>query len=801
MASMFKERATPLSLIDAGAGVGSLSAAYMVQACGWKNKPSEVTVTAYEIEPVLIEYLQRTLDECKDACGQSGVKFEYEIIRRDFIAASVALLKDRALLGMPRKFNSAIVNPPYQKIKSSSDTRKLLRSVGIEASNLYTAFLSLLVRMLEPDGELVAIVPRSFCNGPYFRSFRLSFLKLMTIRRVHLFESREQAFQEDNVLQENVILYAVKATSPSGKVLVSSSAGPDDEDVTIREIAHEELVHPDDPDGFIHIIPDELGNQFKRKMDELKIPLEKLGMKISTGRVVDFRAKELLRKAHEKRVFPLIYPAHFSNGYILWPGKARVKPKFNALAAVPEADDVLVPAGFYVLVRRFSAKEERRRVVAAVYSPDLVRAKRVGFENHLNYYHRNGGGLPRDLAKGLAAFLNSTLLDQYFRQFSGHTQVNATDLRSIKYPSTDILRSLGTKIGDAFPSQDELDRIVMEELNLMSTNSGRESLDPIKAKQKIKEALEILQALSLPRAQRNDRSALTLLALLDLKPNDPWSKASAPLRGITEMMDYFRDHYGKTYAPNTRETVRRQTIHQFLQEGLVQINPDAPKAINSPKTTYRIDVTALDLLRTYGTANWATSLKSFLETAQNLQRLSVKERQMTLIPVTLLDGRRVRLSGGGQNALIKKVLEGFCPRFTPGGTIVSIGDAGEKLKIDWPTYLKELGVSIDKHGKMPDVVVHFKEKNWLVLIEAVTSHGPIDIKRHNELKELFGTSSAGLVFVTAFETRKDMSKFLSQIAWETDVWTADSPTHLVHFNGERFLGPYEDSGIKTRSLT
>jgi adenine-specific DNA-methyltransferase len=197
------------------------------------------------------------------------------------------------------------------------------------------------------------------------------------------------------------------------------------------------------------------------------------------------------------------------------------------------------------------------------------------------------------------------------------------------------------------------------------------------------------------------------------------------------------------------------------------------------------------LFQTYGSYEWGGNLKPYLEGTGALKRLQARERAMTLIPVTLLNGAEFTLSGGGQNVLIEKIIIEFCHRFTPGGTIVYLGDAGNKFQVDGLAYLRTLGVEIDKHGKMPDVIVHFTQKNWLVLIEAVTSHGPIDIKRYNELKGLFRPSHAGLVFVTAFETRKAMMKYLSQIAWETEVWLAEAPSHIIHFNGERFLGPYE----------
>lgn len=308
----------------------------------------------------------------------------------------------------------------------------------------------------------------------------------------------------------------------------------------------------------------------------------------------------------------------------------------------------------------------------------------------------------------------------------------------------------------------------------------------------VDEALDILRALNVPMEQQNERSALTLLALLGITPQKPWSEAEAPMLGITEMMNVFRDRFGKRYAPNTRETVRRFTIHQFVQIGLVVANPDDPRRpVNSPDNRYQVAPTLLKLARTYGSAAWNASLTGFLRSAESLGKLQPKEREMVLLPVKLPGGKKLSLTAGGQNELVKKIVEEFCPRFTPGGVIAYLGDTGQKHRHVEAGYLEQLGVEIDEHGKMPDVVVHLTEKNWLVLIEAVTSHGPIGLKRHNELKILFGTARAGLVFVTAFLTRRAMTRYLADIAWETEVWVAEAPSHIIHFNGERFLGPYE----------
>lgn len=308
---------------------------------------------------------------------------------------------------------------------------------------------------------------------------------------------------------------------------------------------------------------------------------------------------------------------------------------------------------------------------------------------------------------------------------------------------------------------------------------------------KIEATLTVLQALGLPREQQNDRSALTLLALLGLKPTTPWSKASNPLMGITPMMEFFASHYGKKYAPNTRETVRRFTVHQLEQAGLVVKNPDNPsRPVNSPDNVYQIEAAALELLRSFGSPQWEDCLHDYSKMRTKLCKQNAVERDMHLIPVILPNGRKIELSLGGQNLLIKEIITSFCPRYTPGGEVIYIGDAGDKFLVWEKQRLSDVGVIVDEHGKMPDLVIYHKVKDWLILIEAVTTHGPVNAKRHRELTEWFKTSKVGLVFVTAFMDCRSMARYLGDIAWETEVWVAETPSHLIHFNGERFLGPY-----------
>jgi len=307
----------------------------------------------------------------------------------------------------------------------------------------------------------------------------------------------------------------------------------------------------------------------------------------------------------------------------------------------------------------------------------------------------------------------------------------------------------------------------------------------------IEAALQILASLGLPRAQQNERSALCLLALLDLTPGKAWAKAKNPLIGITPIMDWARERYGKDYAPNTRETVRRQSMHQFVDAGLALYNPDKPdRPVNSPKAVYQIEPAAMALLRTFGTRKWHDNLTAYLAERETLAARYAKEREQNRVPVEIAPGKRITLSPGEHSELIRAIIEDFAPRFAPGSILVYAGDTGDKWGYFDAALLTELGVKLDSHGKMPDVVLHYIEKNWLLLVESVTSHGPVDGKRHAELAKLFSGSMAGLVYVTAFPNRALMSRHLVEIAWETEVWVADGPSHLIHFNGARFLGPY-----------
>ncbi len=471
MASMIEANADKVRILDAGAGIGSLFSAAVEHFCSRKRKPESIEVVAYEIDSALCEYLVDTIQACTEACNRVGVRFSAEVRREDFLERTADTFDGELFGERPHEFDVAIQNPPYYKINVDSKVRRTLKRLGIETSNIYTGFLAATVKLLNPGGELVAITPRSFCNGTYFRGFRRWFLDNMAIRRIHTFESRQKAFKEDAVLQETVIFRSVRGAKPKA-IEITSNNGPDDYLVKSRPTEYENVVEPSDPEHFIRIQQNDLAGQVSDRFSQFQATLADLGVQVSTGRVVDFRAKGALRKTAGDGTVPLIYPMHFENGYITWP-KENTK-KHNAIVASAETTDVLVPNDTYVLVKRFSAKEERRRIVAAIHDPKRVKCKLVGFENHLNYFHHNGRGLKPAFARGLTVFLNSTLVDQYFRQFSGHTQVNATDLRNMKYPSREQLTRIGSMLGNGFPDQDAIDQLVSKELLTMA-----DDVDPV----------------------------------------------------------------------------------------------------------------------------------------------------------------------------------------------------------------------------------------------------------------------------------------------------------------------------------
>jgi len=427
---VFLPESGKIRILDPGAGSGILSAA-LVQRIVSERPDLHAEIVAIEKDPSVIPHLQRVVRTCENVDRQ---RFNTMVINADFLLDSVGL---GATLELD-SFDVVIQNPPYGKLGVSSQARKAMRAFGVDVPNLYAAFLALSVNLLADNGQLVAITPRSFCNGPYFQEFRKYLLNSISLNRIHIFDSRSSVFAEGGVLQENIIFAGVR--NGERKTVELSESQDHTSQITSNTVAYSQVVRPGDPHQFVRLVSSDADTETAEQMALQPCTLSDLGIQVSTGRVVDFRSKHALRNTAIPGAHPLVYPGNLRSGEVKWPLEIK-KPQWF----LPENEtdkSLLLPDGWYVAVKRFSAKEEKRRIVAATWTP-TEKYPHIAFENHLNVYHINARGLDAELAKGLTAWLNSSLVDKYFRTFSGHTQVNATDLRTLRYPSETTLRLLG----------------------------------------------------------------------------------------------------------------------------------------------------------------------------------------------------------------------------------------------------------------------------------------------------------------------------------------------------------------------
>lgn len=438
MANLFDDNASKVKLLDCGAGIGSLSISAI------KKLKNISLADLWEIDPIMQEQLEMNMH---------SMDVHFSIYAKDFIFGAV----ENILSGNGERYTHAIINPPYKKISSSSEHRKELRKAGIETVNLYSAFLALTIMLMEKGGQIVAIIPRSFCNGPYYKPFREILLKECSIEHIHVFESRNKAFKDDDVLQENIIIKIGKGRQQN-HVVISKSNDHEFHDYNENQVQFSDVVKTNDSELFIHIPTDEQ----QTDNNIFQVSLSELGLNVSTGPVVDFRMKPYLEQQPTDGAVPLLYPHHFVDGQFQYP-KEHKKP--NAIMVSPESQKWLMPNdGYYVIVKRFSAKEEKRRVVAYIVNPDEIGKQWIGFENHWNVFHIKKHGFDKETAMGLACFLNSTILDDHFRVFSGHTQVNATDLKNMHYPPMEILHELG-KSYQTKMNQEQVDTLLAGVMN------------------------------------------------------------------------------------------------------------------------------------------------------------------------------------------------------------------------------------------------------------------------------------------------------------------------------------------------
>ncbi|MBR0318497.1 MAG: N-6 DNA methylase [Spirochaetia bacterium] len=431
MSSLFPVTDKKIKLLDPGAGIGILSCSFMERIIKEKWNTPDIHISAYDIDSSVYPELKENLAIASSAFKNS----DYEIFSEDFLEKTSFEYSWKT----NETYTHVIMNPPYKKILTNSKERQLTRIFGLETVNLYSAFMGAAISLTEDNGYIVAIVPRSFCNGLYYKPFRDFILTNCSIKHIHLFESRDKAFKEEAVLQENIIIMLQKNTKQED-VRISYCNDDSFEGLIEFTVPFNQILYDDDKEKYFNI-------PTKKQVDKEKVinysNLKDLNINVSTGPIVDFRIKHLLLKDFTDNSYPLVYSVHFKNYRFVWPQETK-KP--NAIMSSDEVKKQLFPKGYYVLVKRFSTKEEKKRVVAFLITPGDFANDQIAFENHLNVFHSDKTGLKRNIAYGLICWLNSTYIDEKFRLFSGHTQVNATDLRNLPYPNFEKLEQIGEKM-------------------------------------------------------------------------------------------------------------------------------------------------------------------------------------------------------------------------------------------------------------------------------------------------------------------------------------------------------------------
>ncbi len=460
MAGMFTDiPRRAVQILDAGAGVGTLSAALCERVLR-KRSPRHLVFELWENDPNLKNRLHDTMAGCKEALEADGHEMEFTVRTDDFILEHAQPSLFNAATS-PR-FDLAVMNPPYFKVRKDSEHARVMNHVVHGQPNIYAFFIAVAVDLLVDGGELVAITPRSYFNGPYFKRFRKWFFDRMTTRHIHVFDSRIEAFREDAVLQENVILLASKGGSQRD-VVVTSSAGRELEQVERQTLPYPKVVEDSSGDHVVRIATGRFEQEIMAAMDSLPQRFRDLSFKISTGPVVTFRSTEFLREQQSENTAPLLWMHNVRPFVTQFPSK-NGKPKH--ILVNDDSKRLLLPAKRYVLLKRFTAKEEHRRLVAGIMEAEDSYSSFVGLENHLNYVYRAGDDLSTTEAFGLAALFNSALVDQYFRTISGNTQVNAAEIRTMPVPDIETIREIGKLTSQSEDRKVEVEKIVGQAIGL-----------------------------------------------------------------------------------------------------------------------------------------------------------------------------------------------------------------------------------------------------------------------------------------------------------------------------------------------
>ncbi len=793
MAGLAKLDKHEIRILDPGAGTGILTAAIFDRIIGNNKEPVKIILDAYETDKSIISILSAFLEESKKELSKHGHSLNFNVLEKDFVLTNTHYIEATlvtTLNNIKNLYDIIISNPPYFKLSKESPEAIALKSLVIGQPNIYSFFMALSASMLNENGQMIFITPRSFCSGYYYSKFRRWLLNRVIFSDIHLFSSRKDVFSNEDVLQENVIINAVKKKEEADiNKKVKITTGEDDNLIGMNsiEIPNSKIIYKRNGDLYILIPSSELDLEIIDTISKFPYLLKTFDFRVSTGPVVPFRTKENLVhfiKENESGVVPLLWMHNFNDLKIIWP----VFKNGNAVAIKKNknTENILTAKGNYIIMKRFSSKEQKRRLEAAVLlEQDFKEYSHVGLENRLNYIYRKGVPLTPNEAYGLAAIFNLHILDLFFRILNGHTQVNANELNALPIPSLEDINKVGELSTRENKKGYELELEIAKVLKIPKSSIDKGYV-LVKQMDKTKEALDILRQLQVPRLQQNERSALCLLAMLSIKQDGNWSEAKRILIRIHDIMQFINHNYNKSYAENSRETFRRQTLHQFEQDGLVERNPDEPRPTNSPNTTWAVHNDALEVIKSYGTEGWSKKLVEYLnKKGKNVEAYNADKKRHTYS--IQINGKSITLSHGKHNKLQLDIVNEFRAKFCNNAKILYLGDTANKMLYLNEEYLKKLNVNITKHDKLPDVVLYDEKRDYVFLIEAVTSHGPVSRKRQVELEDFFKDNKSKKVFVSAFPNFGEFKRHISEIAWETEVWLSEIPEHMIHFNGDKFL--------------
>lgn len=793
MASLSLNISDSLRVLDCGAGSGILSGALLDKLL--ENEiVNTIVVDLYENDDVILSTLRENVELMVQTFQARGKVLTINIIEENFILANREIWNNAEFRGI---YDIIIANPPYKKLAKDCEESQVMLSVVYGQPNIYFLFMAMSAKLLKLNGEMIFITPRSFTSGAYFKAFRNYFLNTVTIKHIHIFNSRTDVFNKEEVLQEAIITKVTKNADQRDVIQITASDDADLEHSQRFDVDYDTIVDMENDNRYI-LIPSSLEEiQVLQIVHNWHNNLITLGFRLKTGPVVDFRSREWIREKSEDITVPLLYAGHYNNYYIRFPLQSY--KDYQYIVNISETQKLLLDNKNYLLIKRLTAKEETRRLQCAIYlSESYPQFHKIGIENHINYLAKTNGEITQEELYGMFCLFNSSILDIYYRIMNGNTQVNATEANAIPLPSLDII----CKYGRELLTKDSLDTEtcdkIIEEINSFELNLFKEIAIEAMDKQgvigmgKKEEAKQILIDLGMPKQQQNDRSAWTLLSLLGLREDSEWSEVYQNELGINQIIEFIAENYGKRYATNSREAIRKYTIHQFIQGAIAIQNVDeASRATNSPKYSYRITDEALEVFRSYGSDEWEEKLKEFIDNVGTLSEEYAQNREMVKIPVKVND-EDLQFSPGKHNELQKAIIEEFASRFAPNAEVLYVGDTVKKDLVKNTDKLEELGVRITAHDKLPDVVLYRQDKDWLYFIEAVTSVGPVSVKRRKEIEEMLEDCKCGTIYVTAFldmTAKNGFKKYIEEIAWETEIWVADQPSHMIHLNGDRFIGP------------